>query len=76
MAGVAGLMDTLPWYGQELAATKALMGENFYSYGAEANRKPLEALFRYSHEQGLCSRQLTVEEIFEPSSLTLAEPGT
>jgi len=76
MVGVAGLMDTLPWYGQELAATKALMGENFYSYGVEANRKALEALFRYSHEQGLCTRNLTIEEIFEPSSLSLVEQGS
>jgi 4,5-dihydroxyphthalate decarboxylase len=76
MAGVAGLMDTLPWYGQELAATKALMGENFYSYGIEANRKSLETLFRYSHEQGFCSRRLTIEEIFEPSSLSLVEQGS
>ena len=76
MAGVAGLMDTLPWYGQELAATRALMGDNFYSYGVGANRKPLEALFRYSHEQGFCSRRLTIEEIFEPSSLSLVEQGS
>jgi 4,5-dihydroxyphthalate decarboxylase len=66
--------DMLPWIGQEFDETRSLMGNNYYSYGIEANRKPLEALFRYSYEQGLCSRNLEIEEIFEPSSLSLTEP--
>ena len=65
--------DMLPWYGQELEETRKLMGANFYSYGIEANRRTLEALFRYSYQQGLCSRELTVEELFDPTSLELAE---
>ena len=50
------------------------MGENFWPYGIEPNRKALESLFQYSHEQGLASRKLTVEELFHPSTLTLKEP--
>ena len=38
------------------------MGENYYSYGIAPNRKTLETLFRYSHQQGLSSRNLTIEE--------------
>ena len=61
--------DMLPWYGQELRNTRALMGKNFYSYGLnKANRKTLETLFRYSFEQGLSSRQLTIDELFLPPS--------
>jgi len=57
--------DMLPWYGQELSSTRALMGKNFYSYGLDkANRKTLETLFRYSFEQGLSSRELTIDELF------------
>jgi 4,5-dihydroxyphthalate decarboxylase len=73
MAKAAWLYDSLPWYGQEFEETRALMGDNYYSYGIEPNRKTLEALFRYSHQQGLCSRELTVEELFVPASLELAE---
>ena len=62
-----------PWLPQEFEETKALMGGNFFSYGIEPNRKALEALFRYSHQQGLASRRLTIEELFEPASLKLAE---
>jgi hypothetical protein len=47
--------------------------DNFYSYGIEPNRKTLEALFRYSYQQGLSSRQLRIEELFVPSSLDLVE---
>ncbi len=65
--------NMLPWYSQELEATRALMGANFYSYGLPENRKALETLFRYSHHQNLASRRLTVEELFHPSSLALTE---
>jgi 4,5-dihydroxyphthalate decarboxylase len=73
MKNLAWLKDSLPWFGQEYSETRALMGENYYSYGIEANRKTLEALFRYSYQQGLCSRELTIEELFEPASLKLTE---
>ena len=45
---------SLPWIGQEIEETRKLMGENYWPYGIEPNRKALETLFRYSHEQGLC----------------------
>ena len=73
MAKLGWADDMLPWYGQELEQTKTLMGDNFYSYGIESNRKTLEALFRYSHQQGLSSRELTVEELFAPASIKLTE---
>lgn len=73
MAKLAWAYDSLPWYGQEFEETRALMGDNYYSYGIGANRKTLEAMFRYSYQQGLCSRELTIEEIFHPASLDLAE---
>ena len=65
--------ETLPWFGQELENTKRIMGDNFFPYGIAENRKTLETLFRYSHEQGLASKQLTIEELFEPSTLKLTE---
>lgn len=67
---------SLPWVGKELEETRALMGENFWPYGIEANRKALETLFSYSHQQGLSSRKLTIEELFEPSTLKLFETSS
>jgi 4,5-dihydroxyphthalate decarboxylase len=49
------------------------MGENFWPYGIEANRKTLETLFRYSYEQGMTKRKLTVEELFDKSTLELED---
>lgn len=66
-------LRTLPWFAQELESTQELMGKNFSPYGIEANRKALAALLRYSHEQGLASRRVEVEEMFEPSTLELVE---
>lgn len=67
------VFSTMPWYGQELEETRALMGENFWPYGVEANRKTLEALFQYSYEQGLANKRLSIEELFHPSSLNFTD---
>jgi 4,5-dihydroxyphthalate decarboxylase len=48
-------------------------GCNYFSYGIKPNRKVLETLFRYSYQQGLCKRELKIEELFEPASLELTE---
>ena len=65
--------NSLPWVAQEQENTRKLMGENFWPYGIEANRKALNALFQYSHEQGLASKRLTVEDLFHPSTLGFEE---
>jgi 4,5-dihydroxyphthalate decarboxylase len=58
---------------QEFEDTRELMGKDFWRYGIEANRKELELVMRYTHEQGLLKRRLKVEEVFHPSTLELAE---
>jgi 4,5-dihydroxyphthalate decarboxylase len=73
MKKIGWAYDSLPWYRQELEETRELMGENFWPYGIEPNRKTLETLFRYSYEQGLSSREFTIEELFHPDSLELKE---
>jgi 4,5-dihydroxyphthalate decarboxylase len=67
------LKVTLPWVTQELEDTRSLMGKNFWAYGVEANRKELELIMRYTHEQGLVKRRLKFEELFHPSTLKLEE---
>lgn len=76
MANAAWVRDSLPWFGQEFDETRELMGDNYYSYGIDGNRKTLEAMFRYSHQQGLSSRELSIEEIFDPASLKLTESSS
>ncbi len=71
METTTSLKVTLPWVTQELADTRELMGRDFWRYGIEANRKELELVMRYTHEQGLTRRQGTFEEMFDPSTLSL-----
>ncbi|MCP4382584.1 MAG: ABC transporter substrate-binding protein [Hyphomicrobiales bacterium] len=67
------LRTTLPWATQDFEDTRALMGENFWPYGIEDNRKELELAMRYCHEQGLAKRHLDLEKLFHPSTLNLVE---
>lgn len=47
---------------------KALMGEDFWSYGLDENAKTLEVFLRYHVEQGLSQRRLTPGELFASST--------
>lgn len=73
MRKMGAYFSSLPWFGQELEETRGLMGKNFYPYGVEASRKALEAVFEYSHTQGLAKRKLTVKEVLNASTLDLEE---
>jgi 4,5-dihydroxyphthalate decarboxylase len=63
------LSVTLPWLIDEVERTAELMGDDYWPYGVEANRTTLEALLRYSREQGLAAREVRLEELFAPSTL-------
>jgi 4,5-dihydroxyphthalate decarboxylase len=76
LKNAAWYKTTLPWIGAEFEQTRELMGDNYWPYGIEANRNALEALFQYSHEQGLASRKLTIEELFHPATLEFTEQVT
>jgi 4,5-dihydroxyphthalate decarboxylase len=59
---------TLPFVEEQLRAARALMGEDFWSYGLAANRNVLETFLRHHHAQGLSSRLVAPEELFHPST--------
>lgn len=61
--------STNPWMEAYTAQAKALMGDDFWPYGLDENRKTVEAFLRYHFDQGLASRQLSAEAIFVPSTL-------
>jgi 4,5-dihydroxyphthalate decarboxylase len=70
---IGHLFTSLPWGVAEFAATKALMGDDYWSYGVEPNRHVLEKFTRYHHEQGLSARQVKVEELFPRSTFELSK---
>lgn len=70
---IGHLFNSLPWGVAEFADTRALMGEDYWSYGLDANRPILEAFSRYHHEQGLSARKVSPEELFAPSACDLSK---
>ncbi len=60
---------TLPFVEERLAEARALMGEDFWSYGVDANRATLTTFLKHHHAQGLAPRLLTPEELFHPGTL-------
>ena len=64
-----GIQSVLPWAGSYLEETRALMGEDFWPYGIEPNRKTIETFLRYADEQGLTSRPLKIEDLFVKETL-------
>jgi 4,5-dihydroxyphthalate decarboxylase len=69
MAYTPALRYMLPWLHDDLAHVEALMGEDYWPDGVEPNRHALETFARYSHEQGIAVRRLTVEELFAPPTV-------
>ncbi len=73
MTKLGWAFDTLPWYGQQLEEAKKVMGDNFWPYGIEVNRKTLETLCGYCYEQGLIKQKVSIEDIFVSTSFEFAE---
>ncbi len=59
---------TLPFVEERLAEARALMGEDFWSYGLNANRKTLETFLRHHYSQGLSPRLMKPEDLFHPGT--------
>ena len=55
----------LAWYTEYWEEERAMLGPDPWEYGlSEQNRKTLDAMIGYSHEQGLIKRRLSVDELF------------
>ena len=65
----AALPAMVPWLLAELEEARREMGEDWWPYGLEPNRKVLETFLRYHHEQGLSKRRFNPEELFAPETL-------
>jgi 4,5-dihydroxyphthalate decarboxylase len=69
LTNTAATKVTLPFVEERLQHARALMGEDFWSYGLEPNRHGLDVFLQAHHAQGLSSRRLKPEELFHPASL-------
>jgi 4,5-dihydroxyphthalate decarboxylase len=69
LARTVALAVTLPWVREEYEESVSLLGEDFWSYGLDANRHVIETFVRYAHEQGMLSRPPQPDELFAQETL-------
>ncbi len=59
------------WIAAAVAEQRALMGKNYWAYNIENNRKVLEAMTQYAHEQGLSPERIDYMTFFHPEAVAL-----
>ena len=65
----AALPYVLPWVYQEIGNVRALMGDDYWSYGLNpANRMVLSTFLRYAREQGLARDGIEPGDLFAPET--------
>ena len=63
-------MVPLAWMRTAWDEERAVLGPDPWEYGlGETNRKNLETILRYTHQQGLISRQMALDELFVDTDL-------
>ncbi len=60
----AALKIGLPWVVSSALSAQQVLGPDIFPYGVEASRPTLEAAIRYSMEQHMAVRKVTVAELF------------
>ena len=65
----AALKATLPWLTAHVEEAQREFGQDWWSYGLDANRHVLDKLPGYHHDQGLSKRRFAPEELFAPETL-------
>ncbi|MGH7929084.1 MAG: hypothetical protein ACREQV_14950 [Candidatus Binatia bacterium] len=63
-----------PWMAAAIAEQRELMGEHYWAYNIENNRKVLEAISQYGYEQGLSPTKIDYMSFFHGEAAAL--PGT
>ena len=64
---------TVSWAAAAMAEQRGLMGERYWAYNLDDNRRSLEAFTEFAHQQGLTSSRLDYTNFFHPEAATL--PG-
>ncbi|SAL27636.1 4,5-dihydroxyphthalate decarboxylase [Caballeronia sordidicola] len=62
------LRVTHPWINAEINKVKALMGDDYWRYGVEANRHDLGSLQRYAKTDGLIQADVPMDQLFAAST--------
>ena len=68
LADIGHSQVAIPWVAEHARRWREVVGEDFWPYGIEPNRRTLEAFLQYAHEQGVAKRLLKPEELFAPET--------
>jgi 4,5-dihydroxyphthalate decarboxylase len=68
LADTSATKVSLPFVEEQLVAAKALMGDDYWSYGVEPNLRTLNAFVEHHHAQGLSAQKVEVSALFHPST--------
>jgi 4,5-dihydroxyphthalate decarboxylase len=60
------------WIAAAVAEQRELMGENYWAYNIDNNRKVLEAMTQYAYEQGLSPTRIDYKTFFHSEAAALA----
>jgi 4,5-dihydroxyphthalate decarboxylase len=71
MFETAALKIGHPWIVSSAQAAQEVLGPDIFPYGVEASRPTLEAAIRYSMEQYMAVREVTIEELFPANTLVV-----
>ena len=71
LSSIVNSSVAIPWAQEAYHRAQTVLGEDFWPYGIEANRRTLEAFLQYCGEQGVAQRTVSVEELF-PREVTRA----
>ena len=63
----------MSWASAAVDEQRALMGDDYWPYNVESNRRSLEALTLFGHQQGLTPHRVDYESFFSPEAAAL--PG-
>lgn len=66
MRAVVSLRYMLPWMNADIEENDRIFGGDPFPYGIEANRRTLEALITYLHDQHLIDKPVKIEDLFAP----------
>lgn len=64
---------TISWANALVAEQRELMGENYWAYNVEQNRRPLEAMTQFAYQQGVTPVRVDYEKFFDQEAAAL--PG-
>jgi 4,5-dihydroxyphthalate decarboxylase len=70
LKGMTESSIALPWIPEHTQLARRMLGEDFWPYGIEPNRRTLEAFTQYAFEHGVTARKVAVEELFPPEVQT------